>query len=134
MLATLEWARCTCLACMRTRSRRATKRRLSFHAGPRPIDAFSEYLFHSTKPHAVDVVESVYYTCSSGRDRSSIQACSKSGDILSGGVASGGPVERAAGGRPRCSGDIMGAETAAVSRQTEAVCQANTGTGQFSYN
>lgn len=75
----------------------------------------------------------MYYTCSSGRDKSSIQACSKSGDILCGGGCDGsGPGERVTGGTAGCSGDIMmvllllGAETAVVSRQTEVFYETNT--------
>jgi len=109
---------------MRPHSHRATKRCLSSHARLLTTDAFFEYLLHNAKHHAIDVGESVYYTCSSGRDKSSIQACSKSGDILCGG---GEPGVREAGGRTGCSGDIMGAATAAgVSRQTEVLCQTST--------
>lgn len=68
----------------------------------------------------------MYYTCSSGRDKSSIQACSKSGDILCGDGGDSGSGERVAESRVGCSGDIMGAETAVVSRQTAVFCQTNT--------
>lgn len=112
-----------------THSHRATKRCLSSNAGLLPVDAFFRYLFHNAKHHTIEAVESVYYTCSSGRDKSSIQACSKSGDVLCcvccGGGGSG-PGERVAGGRAGCSGEIMGTETAVVSKQTEAFCQINT--------
>lgn len=79
------------------------------------------------------------YTCSSGRDKSSIQACSKSGDIVcvGGGCGGGGgdsePGERVAGGRAGGSGDIIDT-TAVVSRQTEVFCQTNTRIWPFLYN
>lgn len=65
----------------------------------------------------------MYYTCSSGRDKSSIQACSKSGDILCDGSWAG---EGEVGNRVGCSGDIMtlllATEIAAVPRSTEVSC------------
>lgn len=68
-------------------------------------DAYFRYLFHNTNHHVTEGVESVYNTCSSGRDKISIQACSKSGDILCGGGSE--PGERLADGRAGSSGDIM---------------------------
>lgn len=80
----------------------------------------------------------MYYTCSSGRDKSSIQTCSKSGDILCVGVGGGGGGSgsgvRVASGRAGGSGDIMGAETAVVSWQTEAFCQNKHKNMKFLYN
>lgn len=68
--------------------------------------------------------ESMCRTCSSGRDKSSIQACSTSGEDACIGVGGdSGPGERVAGGRAGCSGDIMGT-TAGSSRQME-LCKTN---------
>lgn len=85
---------------------------------------FFLYLFHHTKCHVAEFVESLCHTCSSGRDRISIQASSKSGGIPCGAGGGSCPGERVAGDGAGCSGDIimlllMAAETAGVSRQTE---------------
>lgn len=82
----------------------------------------------------MEAVGLMCYTCSSGRDKSSIQACSKSGDIVCvGGGGDSGPGDRVAGGRAGCSGDIMDTPEA-VSRQTEVSCQTNGRIQSFLYS
>lgn len=102
------------------------------HCRAPAVDAFFGYLFHNRNYYATEAVESMFYTCSSGRDKSSIQACSNSGDIVCGvGGGISGPVERVTAGRAGCSGDMMvlllllDGETAVVFRQTEVLYETN---------
>lgn len=66
------------------------------------------------------------HTCSSGRDKSSIQASSNSGHIAGAGDPDSGPGDWLVDGPAGSSGDIMGA-TSVVFRPTEVFCHAKTG-------
>lgn len=100
-----------------------TKVSLSSHAWLLP-SMHSLGVCYTTRDHrAIEAGESPYCTCSSGRDKSSIQACSKSGEVLCGGS---GAVSRGAWDKAGCSDAIMtwpmlAAGATVVSRQAEVV-------------
>lgn len=79
--------------------------------------------FYTTEHRAIEVIESAYCTCSSGRDKSSIQACSKSGEVLCGGWEAGrrGGWVKAGSSHAIMTWLLFGAGATVMSRQAEAV-------------
>lgn len=104
-------ARCACLLFSRHGQAR-------FCPEPRPvIGAFFAEFFLYILCHTLES----HHTCSSGRDRSSIQASSNSGHMACDGEADSGSGDRVGDGMAASSGDIIGL-TSVVFRPTEVFC------------